>query len=109
MVLPHRRSVGPISDEALNVAFGAELEVRIQLSPAVSQQTFGSSQDDALVRSHDLFAIEGPLGRKGSDRQSARGTILHQLTRIRLPDRRTLPSQAEGRLSLIEALARKPV
>jgi hypothetical protein len=26
---------------------GAELKVRIQLPPAVSQQTFGSSQDDA--------------------------------------------------------------
>ena len=30
----------------------------------MSQQTFGSSQDDARVRSHDLFAIEGPLDKK---------------------------------------------
>jgi hypothetical protein len=43
--------------------------------PAVSQQTFGSSEDSAVVRSYDPVAVERPVGRKGSDRQSAASDV----------------------------------
>jgi hypothetical protein len=38
--------------------------VRIRLPPAVSQQTFGSSKEAPVVRSHDRFAVERPVGQK---------------------------------------------
>jgi hypothetical protein len=46
---PHRRVDRPQLGRSLETAayLSAELKVRIQFPPAESQQTFGSSQDDA--------------------------------------------------------------
>jgi len=45
-------------------------------SPSSGESTnFGFSEDGAVVRSYDPVAVERPVGRKGSDRQSAASDV----------------------------------